>query len=730
MMGLAIFLRTLVENTHSRRQRPSQPAADQSADVCYNWLVLPAWFSHAECNEDLWELKMKQGLAIGFLGLFILSCAGMQPAGTGSGTLLPEEKVQLVRAACFEVVAEKSAQDSLTYAKPLNWELQSFAVRNDRYIPLGTAFAISATELVTAAHVMSPGSQIYKTRFIREKLKEGGKTVTHVYAVENVSAFSDNRDYVVFTVKGKTFNTWLKIDPGVDFNTQVFTAGDAYGEGIVVREGVLLDEVPEPENGAWNYLKSSIATNPGSSGGPLLNKSCDVIGIVLSRKDDFCYSLPMKEILPGKAAIHRKLTLRFPVFNMQKLMTLETAWDLPLPYGELADRYLAALDEFYRDGMDKLFAENKRDIFPEGPDSEQALFKYVDTGFPQIFLRNATNGSWFLTDLKVDTINIDNNGSVSSAEIYKDGRVWLLRLHRPRDTSVRELWDNPQKAMELVLKGINITRKLTESDQGTRVLSFGAPIQSLPLVDRFGRVWQINIYLVEYSDQFVMTSATPTPEGLSMIYAVIPSSNKDSALYDMREITDFMNISYNGTLEEWGTFLKQEDFRFGALKHVSVSYREGAFADIDTPSVSTRVREGMIGITKDSELFLGCSVFLKDGRPVWDIRKLVVDMGAASRNNFFTLYRWPKPTGSLPEQMKNEWKKKILGRGHPYTGKVYAENGRMNVGILHPAFVIDDKVTITKDFAYTLFASKEGTVSEEDMKNYIEDLARETRIKD
>ncbi len=673
---------------------------------------------------------MKQALAIGFFVCLVLCRAGAQQAGTGSGVLLTDEKLKNIRAACFEVVAEKTTQDSLTYDKPLNWELLDFAVRNDRYIPLGTAFAVSDRELVTAAHVLNPGSQIYTTRFIREKVREGAQPVERVYEVENISAFSDNRDYVVLTVKGRTFDTWLKIEPRNEFNAQVFSAGDAYGEGIVIREGVLLDEVPEPENGAWHFLKSSIATNPGSSGGPLLNRNGDVIGLVLSRKDDFCYSLPMKEILPGKAMIHRKITFTFPVFNMRKMMTMEAAWDLPLPYGELTNKYLTALQEFYKGGMDRLFAENRQDLFPDGPGSAQALFQFVNGSFPQIFLRNPTNGSWYLTDLKVETTNIDNDGAVSSAEIYKDARVWLLRLRRPGDVSVRELWDNPRRAMDLLLKGINITRKLSASDQGSRVLSLGAPIQSIPLTDRFGRIWRINVYLVEYSDQLVMTCATPTPAGLSLIYAVIPSTNRDAALYDMRRIPDFMNISYNGTLDEWGAYLQEKDFRFGALEHVSVSYQAGAFADIDTPSVSARVREGLVEITKDSGLFLGCSVFLKNGSPVWDIRKLTVDTGGASRNNFFTIYRWPEPTRSLPERTKDQWKKLVLERGHPYTGRVYAENGRMNVGFLHPDYIVGDKVVIKKDFAYTLFASKEGMVAEEDMKKYLQDLARETRIKD
>ena len=684
--------------------------------------------AHRSMEMRMWY----KALAIGVVAFFVLSCTSIPQAGKGAVATLPEEQLQLVQASCFEVVTEKPKQDSLTYDKPLNWDLQDFAIRNDKYIPIGTAFAISANELVTAAHVvgLTPRSLIYTTLFIREKTKEAGKTVERVYEVENIRAFSNNRDYAVFTVKGRTFDKWLKIDEGFDFNTRVFTAGDAYGEGIVVREGVLLDEMPEPENGAWNFLKSSIATNPGSSGGPLMNSKGDVIGVVLSRKDDFCYSIPMKEIVPGKARIHKRFTFGFAVFNKQKIMTMDAVWDLPLSYNELADKYFTTYQDFYRDGMDKLLAENKDDLFPRGVNSEKAMFNFVDgTLFPQVFLQDSTNGSWFSTDLEASTTNIDKNGYVSSAEIYKDAGVWLVRVRKPTDTQVRELWDDPKKAMDLVLKGINITRRLTDGDQGSRVLSYGKPVQTIPFSDRFDRIWQINVFFLEYSDQFVMTCSTPTPQGLAMIYVARPSADKDAWLYDTRALTDFMNIYYYGTLEEWSAFLQQKDFHFGALKQVSISYKAGAYADIDLGSVSTRVRDGLISVNKDSNLYLGCSVFFRDGKPVWDIRKLNLDSGGAKYNNFVDFYRWTKPTASLPEDLKNQWPTSVMEQGHPYSGKVYAESGRMNVGMLHPDFVVDGKAMIKGDFAYTLFASKEGNVAEQDMKDYMRDFAKETRIK-
>ncbi|GHV76427.1 hypothetical protein AGMMS49942_12480 [Spirochaetia bacterium] len=42
--------------------------------------------------------------------------------------------------------------------------------------------------------------------------------------------------------------------------------GTAFGEGIVIRNGLIIGTTPEDEAGRWNLLKSSAAVNPGNSG--------------------------------------------------------------------------------------------------------------------------------------------------------------------------------------------------------------------------------------------------------------------------------------------------------------------------------------------------------------------------------------------------------------------------------------------------------------------------------
>jgi serine protease Do len=672
---------------------------------------------------------VKKMLGFGMCALLLVSCSSVPIRTAPSTARTFEEGLALVNASCFEVVAEKTPLDSMTYDKPLNWELLNYKTRTDKYIPLGTAFAISANELVTAAHVLTltSDSMVYKTRYIREKAMEGGKAVERVYEIADVRAFSDNRDYVVFTVKGKAFTTWLHTADTMEFNTRIYTAGDAYGEGIVVREGVLLNEVPEEENAAWSFLKSSSATNPGNSGGPLLNVNFDVIGIVLSRKDDFCYSLPMKEITPGKALLHTRTTFGFSVFNKKLRKTFEAVWDLPLPYAALTKKYVEAYNQFSVKGMDELLSANEGDLFPNGPNSEKALFNSVDSFFPQIFLQDSTNGSWFSTKLETSGTDIGNEGYVHLAEIYKDEGVWLILLDKPQDRTVRELWDDPKAAMDLLLKGINITRKLTDSDPGSRVLSYGKPVRSLPHVDRFGRTWRIDMFLLEYADQVIMTCSIPTPRGIAMIYIPLRSSSRESWLYDMRKITDFVNVSYSGTLKEWSAFLKEGYPPPPFMKDIAVAFTAGSSVDVATSSVLSHIPQGLVAITEKAYLFLGCDVFMRKGAPVMDFRKMVVNE-EGGKDNYFTYYRWIAPTDSLPDALKDLWKKNVIEHGHPFSGRVYSENGRTNIGDLHPSYLDGERVKIASDFAYTIFTSKEGVVPEEEMKGYLRALAEGMKI--
>jgi len=111
-----------------------------------------------------------------------------------------------INESVFEIVLKKINSDSLKYEKPLPYNLIPFSVRNDDYLSIGTAFAVSQTTFMSAAHVffLENESQ-FNNFYIRDK--EG-----KVYEIDQIIKYSNLKDYILFTVKNLKVNKTLKVN--------------------------------------------------------------------------------------------------------------------------------------------------------------------------------------------------------------------------------------------------------------------------------------------------------------------------------------------------------------------------------------------------------------------------------------------------------------------------------------------------------------------------------------
>lgn len=657
-------------------------------------------------------------MSIGSLvSILLVACVSEPPAPSNGQTALNAAAIAMINKNCFEVVVEKPVNDSLTYDKPLNWDLLDFNTRTDKYVPLGTAFAISNNELVTAAHVLSldDESLVYPKRYIRQKRSGADGQEEKIWELDSIKAFSTNRDYVVFTVKDLTFDTWFEQAPEVVFNQKIYTAGNAYGEGIVIREGLLLDSIPESENGEWKYLKSSIATNPGNSGGPLLNEKLQVLGIVLQKKDDFCYSLKMSDIRPGKGLLHKRLTFKFTIFNKTHVETYDSEMPLPAPYREVMAWIHREDQRIGADGMDDLFAEHEDDLFPRGPNAIKALYTYTNSSFPQIYLQDSNDSTWFLSQTKTSSSDLGNNGTIYWGSPYENSDIALLDLEHPDNIKAADITDKPELMMDLLLKGIKFERKVTQGDSGSRITSMGKPFHRETHRDKWGRVWNINQWLMDYADQVIIIWSTPTPQGVSMLYKQVNSSNVYSWMYDMEKIVDYMNVSYMGTLEEWKAFLGREDFLFGPLKNLSMSYKTGSNFSLSTSDFNLKADSQTIAIDDKSTLYVTMNIYVKENSPVWDVRHVLLTESSVKANNIL-LVRLDKPHPDLPKAYQDSWKNTWVSPSHPYTGEPYREEGITRICALHSSLLGKNAGSDTQDHVYAVLISKSGEAGNDEMK--------------
>ena len=262
-------------------------------------------------------------LAVSIFAGLIFSCA-TSPSGSGS---LSSQVKNLVKDAVFEVVVEKPVNDPVVYEKSLNWDKVPYAIRNDKYYSIGTAFAISKTELITAYHVMNlgMGSTILTKYAVRGS--DG-----NVYELDKVTGGSKEKDYLIVTLKGKTFNSFFQFERNYKISDPVFSIGNALGEGIVERSGLILGTIPEADSGRWDLLKSSADGNPGNSGGPLVTPAGKVVALVSALKDNILYSIPASVILDDTRSVltyRVKTTFGHLILANTYDKTIETTVPLP-----------------------------------------------------------------------------------------------------------------------------------------------------------------------------------------------------------------------------------------------------------------------------------------------------------------------------------------------------------------------------------------------------------------
>ncbi len=330
-------------------------------------------------------------LAASLIGaaLFLVSCVSAPSAGRSSSGLSPKAAA-LVDEAVFEVVVKKSAVDSLTYDKPLDWNSVPYAIRTDEYYSIGTAFAVSRTDLVTAFHVIDLGeaSLVYDGYYIRDS--RGG-----VYEVDTVKRGSNERDFLVFTVKGRTFDRYFEFEKTFTPGSQVYSVGNALGEGIVVRNGLILGTLPEEESGRWQRLKSSADGNPGNSGGPLITPDGRVVGVVAALKDNILYSLPVSALLevpPETLKFRQRLTYGHLLLANNLTKVFETEVALPASYREIRRAITERYAPVYDQAMKELF--KAAPTYLEGPANVYLLSAVADSSFPELAFVDKDDNQW------------------------------------------------------------------------------------------------------------------------------------------------------------------------------------------------------------------------------------------------------------------------------------------------------------------------------------------------
>lgn len=601
-------------------------------------------------------------------------------AATGRGVRaasLDAALLPAIQAATFEVVQAKPTTDPVQYERALPMDRLPFQERTDKYYAIGTAFAIGPNRYLTAGHVLNAGvGSLWGTPALRD-------STGRVYAIGKVEAFDMRRDFVVFSLRDAPQVKPLPSDDRATLNQVVYAVGNALGTGVVIRDGLYTSDTPEDQDGAWKWMRFSAAASPGNSGGPLLDKDGKVIGVVLAKSanENLNYALPIHEVLAaphGKAVIDTRISYQFDVLDTVQPGPFKAGFTLPL---SLADFY-AALGAQRDATTGKLLADllqrEQSNLFPNGKGSAYLLNEltlYYDV--PALIMRGS-DGDWGRSSASYQTYLLDANGKVRVTHAAMNR---LVHLTRPDTTDAATFYRDPKTRMDLLMRSGTFMRNV--AGENIKITSLGQPPITATHVDRWQRSWRVSIWPVPYLNAYVAAYELPLPDGTAMLMRPIPAADLHDARQDLDELTNFMYVTYTGTLAQWKTFLADASLSPPALRAIDLSFEYGKQFHYRSARVGLDYPSSLQPVAPDNLLWLGFRYFLDHGKPVWDVGSFSVwKTPAADDHDIVTVQRHIAPPEGLNENLTSRWSK-VVGHEAPYDGHVFPEEGRTGIMAAH-----------------------------------------------
>ncbi|MGC1458503.1 MAG: serine protease [Steroidobacteraceae bacterium] len=639
----------------------------------------------------------------------------------GLATLLPTlaiaqglagEVQQHVRAATFEVVQSKPDEGAVTYERALPMELIPYQQRIDKYRSIGTAFAVGANRFVTAAHVLRIGMG---SQFGPPALRDAAG---EVYAIDQILKFSQAQDFAEFSLRNppKSLRP-LALGGAIALNDPVFAVGNALGEGIVIRDGVYTSETPEEVEGRWKWVRFSAAASPGNSGGPLVDKDGQVIGVVLrkSASENLNYAAPIKlveQASDSTGTVEEHGSTRLPIMDVSETIVTNERIALPRP---LVDFYTAlrkiTTDRAIR-GDEQLLAHNKDRLFPGSASSQELLHEILRSPFPRV-IREGQDHLWTTAAPKeIQTAQLDHNGFVQYG-----GNIFRLRA--PDDLKLASLYTDSKLQMDLLLKSGFALHRAIGTDS-IKVTSLGKASEEFAYSDAYGRVWQVKVWNIPFDDLSVVALSQTTPEGMIATLSGGPTGLKDVFVHQQEVIANFLWATDEGSLERWREYLELKPASPVFSKLIIDVAPDYARVQFRSRRMELTVTPDSVALSSESILTLNFSFFEDGGRVVWDVAGVAVG-GGPKHPEFVDVRRFAHPDATLPEGFQANWTK-LTNRQFPYNAVASDVTGGQKISMAAESPAASGSAPDAANVRYALTAQSEGNPGQDTLHAKLEAL--------
>jgi serine protease Do len=626
--------------------------------------------------------------------------------GTAVAAELDASVQQQIRAATFEVVQLKPSDGDVTYERPLPMDLMPYQQRTDLYRSVGTAFAVGPNRYVTAGHVIALG---VGSQFGPPALRDGaGK----VYAIDQVLEYSDHEDFVVFSLREPPKQAqYLKAGPQPELNDAVFAVGNALGEGVVIRDGLYTSNSPEEQDGKWNWLRFTAAASPGNSGGPLVDRHGQLIGVVLrkSPSENLNYALSIAQVLgakEGEGRVSFRTTSRLPIMDTAETLQLDEHFALPRGLPDFYKIWMNIVETATQRSSAQLLTHNAPHVFPHGAGSERMLHTIERSPFPQR-IHEAQNGNWVINGAKPQSVQLEHNGFV---EFTGD----MIRMHAPDDVDLGVLYGDSKLEMDLILKAYSLHRAI--GTDSVRVTSLGKAKTDSTYTDAYGRVWQIRAWAIPYEDSMLTLISLPTPEGFAGAFFRVATGFWDLTVRQQQLLLDYVFMTMEGSLTRWQSYLAQKGARPKILDSLKLEIDGGRRVRFRSQRFELEVTAPLLKISNSSVVRLNFAFYHDRDTVVWDVAGLYAAEGPNSQNSI-VVWRKNAPPANLPDGFQSDWQK-MMAHEFPYNATISNENGETRIATTTASAAAADGAKVL----YGLRVVAEGAQPQEPMKSKLDEL--------
>lgn len=630
----------------------------------------------ASAKEPVARLHQSKKLIAMALSVVILGAVGAGLWRWGAhGTASDQSTLMTkVRGGIFEVVYPKTEDAFVAYEKELPTNALSFSERSEKFVSIGTAFAIGPNKFVSAAHVFD----FDERRSPREyALRDSsGKT----YPIGKIVGFSSQKDLVVFerTVPIAPLEA-IELQSNAKVGDTVYTAGNAQGEGVALRSGVYSSVTVEPLQGSWNYIRFSAAASPGNSGGPLLNARGQAIGVVVMKngEENLNYAVPIDLLATlspkeaqftyvGGAEVESGLRLSGE--------TEVLSYELPTSPQQLADRASEGLYKKYLALRKKFEEKFHAQLFPEDPTLRGFLTELspsVDESFVELDKDKA--GKWNVSSVKGRRIELNARGSLwfGQRESKTKSRIEFVYYFPPSE-SILDYWQQPKKVMDLILKETAWNRKY--GNESILIRSYGDPHETEAWEDRLGRKWLTWVWRTGFDGRSHVLSCLPFPKSIACYWNYQAQGDEPTdRFYSKINASRLLRSYYAGTQAQWRSFLQLGDAGVPRAVLESAPIFKDVRGKPGQASVSFLKGRFAFGVRDQNQEF-GLGLLWSPLTPQkLEVSEVVTGgklKGVDSRQNY-SLFR--EPPAEVSPAYQQSWAK-LMRREVPFNGTAYPQN--------------------------------------------------------